>query len=797
MRVFKSQECFNRHKQSVGNAKSVCDSLGKCLHCDLVVKRSRLRRDLHHCGETRCSTCNSYVQTENHQCYMQPVREENTRDINEEANLLDEEANDENDTPQSGYNQLLFFDFECRQENGNHEPNLCIVQNEAGDECIFKGDNTRNEFCEWLFTKEHANCIVVAHNFQGYDGYFIQQFLHQNGVIFDLITRGAKILTLNVPLFKIKFIDSLSFIPMRLADFPKTFGLNELAKGYFPHLFNKKENENYVGPIPPSPFYNPDGMSPDEKETFLEWHGNMKENHYVFNFQQEIQTYCRSDVDILRRCCLEFRELFRDVTDIDPFEKCLTIASACNLVFRKNFLKENTIAIIPPHGYRPKDKQSILALKWLTYTAEKNDIYIQHSRNAGERRVGTYLLDGYHEETNTAYEINGCFWHGCLKCYARDTVNSVSGKTMHDLHQATMEKTCYLRDQGFNVIEVWECDITQELECSENMKSYFDSYDLIDPLEPRDAFFGGRTNAAKLFHECKDDEKIRYVDFTSLYPWANKTTRTVVGHPHIITENFDEDISNYFGLIKCTVLPPHGLFHPVLPYRTQGKLMFPLCKSCADACNQSPCTHSDTERSIQGTWCSVELEKALEKGYVILKLHEVWHFPQQSDELFKDYINTFLKIKQEASGYPKNCTTEEQRRLYVEEYYEREGIRLDPSKIEHNPGLRALAKLMLNSFWGKFAQRPNMSKVELIADPQVYFDYLTSDEINVLDANFVNDEVIEIHYENNENFIAPNSKTNVVIAAFTTAYARLKLYDVLDQLQERACITILIGDLCQ
>ena len=39
--------------------------------------------------------------------------------------------------------------------------------------------------------------------------------------------------------------------------------------------------------------------------------------------------------------------------------------------------------------------------------------------------------------------------------------------------------------------------------------------------------------------------------------------------------------------------------------------MFPLCKTCADACNQFPCTHNDSERAIQGTWCSVELEKAL------------------------------------------------------------------------------------------------------------------------------------------------------------------------------------------
>ena len=220
-------------------------------------------------------------------------------------------------------------------------------------------------------------------------------------------------------------------------------------------------------------------------------------------------------------------------------------------------------------------------------------------------------------------------------------------------------------------------------------------------------------------------------------------TRTVVGHPRIITENFD-DISTYFGLIKCTVLPPRGLFHPVLPYRTEGKLMFPLCKSCADTCHQTPCTHSDNERAIEGTWRSVELEKALEKGYRLLKIHKVWHFPATSDELFKEYINTFLKIKQEASGYPKDCVTEEQKQRYLDEYFEVSGIHLNPKKIEYNPGLRALAKLMLNSFWGKFTQRSNMVKTEQIQDPQVFFDYLTSDDINVLDADLVSDDIIEI-----------------------------------------------------
>jgi hypothetical protein len=43
------------------------------------------------------------------------------------------------------------------------------------------------------------------------------------------------------------------------------------------------------------------------------------------------------------------------------------------------------------------------------------------------------------------------------------------------------------------------------------MQQYFDNYNLTDPLEPRHTFYGGRTNATNLFHECKDDEEIRYI----------------------------------------------------------------------------------------------------------------------------------------------------------------------------------------------------------------------------------------------------------------------------------------------
>ena len=78
-----------------------------------------------------------------------------------------------------------------------------------------------------------------------------------------------------------------------------------------------------------------------------------------------------------------------------------------------------------------------------------------------------------------------------------------------------------------------------------------------------------------------------------------------------------------------------------------------------------------------------------------------------------------------------------------------------------------------------------MTQVELINDAERYFDLLTSDAVEVQNARFVNDEIIELHYVHTEDFIPSNAKTNVILAAFTTAHARLKLYSVLEGLGTR------------
>lgn len=88
----------------------------------------------------------------------------------------------------------------------------------------------------------------------------------------------------------------------------------------------------------------------------------------------------------------------------------------------------------------------------------------------------------------------------------------------------------------------------------------------------------------------------------------------------------------------------------------------------------------------------------------------------------------------------------------------------------------ALAKLMLSSFWGKFGLRSIMQQVDFVDYPAIYFDKLTSDKEEVTTVNYVSDDIVGMRLKYKKEFVETNTKTNVVIAAYTTAQACLNLY---------------------
>ena len=932
-REVRSKDCFKAHKETpkakgkrkFANLPSLCEQLWECPLCGVCIKR--IDRCRHECGETECyNCCKSYMANEQHLCYMRSMKS----DLNPD--------------------KFIFYDFECTQETGKHVPNFVVAHSicdmcedkpvtedascrNCGSRCmicdsfnkqendferepcegcgkrqvIFSGTNTLNDFCKWLIGTQHRNFTVIAHNARGYDSYFIYDYLIDNTHTPDVIFSGSKIMYMNVPTdgMNIRLLDSLNFLPMPLAQLPKSFGLKELKKGFFPHFYNTPTNQTKVlDSLPDVKYYDPDSMSKHRREEFLTWykeHRNCK-----FDFQVEMKEYCISDVDILLQACWEFRKLLKSQTgekkeiedlqnlmQMTIYQNCvdsfsfLTIASVCMGIFRAKFLPEtwtvllkekckvdcthgidcncewtparqidassplevlwegkweprgkftivrekfvkSAIGLPPVYGYGCKDTHSKECIEWLSvlqkqWLDEGRVIDIQHARSPegekvirceGQLKNSTYKVDGYFEYKGERYvcEYHGCNFHGCLTCFphGRETImnNHIS---MAQRWRNTQLKERVLRENGYIVFSKWSCQFAEDKK-DPDVSEFLNSLNIQEPINLRDCYFGGRTNGLVLYKYFKDGEMGKYVDFTSLYPDILKYRRFPVGHPEKIVRNFEECTVEkcdgncfyfpcegqhftlpYFGVMKVTVLPPTHLLHPVLPIKCNGKLKFPLCYTCASNDSKEICTCLDSERMFTHSYCTPELEVALNMGYTIVHIHEVLHWSEtemynpttKQGGLFTEYINTFLKLKQESSGFPQGVKSDEEKDKYIQEYLEHEGILLDKKSIVKNPGLRSLSKLALNSFYGKFGQRTNMKKTVFIKEIADLMQTLTDPDKKLVDFHLMGDDIVQVEYTTTEDFECQSINTNVTIAAFCTSWARLKLWSVMNRLGHR------------
>ena len=750
--------------------------------------------------------------------------------------------------------------------------------------------------------------------------------------------------------------------------------------------------------------------------TFLEWHSAQtqlyKVNKLVYDFQQELVSYCQSDVKLLKEDFLKFRTLIKKVcSGIDPFEVACTAASACNYIYRQLFMPKDSIAILPQNGYTGNELTSFLAAVWLSWVEQvandrkSNEFSIRLYKSGGglkrgrgkEQTLGSFKVDGLllykrnSQSKSTAcgsvvqkpqlsivLEFFGCYFHGCPSCYTdRDGVNKKrNATTMHDLYTTTvMDRLDWISAQISNgtvftttdnlrfvvhsIFFIWECEFKNLLKLSisedeegidttwthlprsvaarlsSSPSSISDDIQQVEqsrvihqtllyrlsnikllqqmsndsirysPLQPRDAFFGGRTeNFVMKWSRQLQSQTFKYVDVCSLYPYVNSRSVYPSGHPDLIliateqqqqsiarkekarnnsnsanekppqTSCFDEDVNvaqgkavefkfldrvdriltmpsnerdsggdqceaeqphslpppqrfrkfsqrtllefpitfvelklkneDYFGLLKCQVLPPSDIHLPILPFKLQSKLFFPLCRSCVEERSSMPdkksvdltskkCVHRKVEeRSFWGTFATPEVKLALENGYRVIDVAEIWSWSRakRSVTLFKEYIDNFLKIKMEASGWPKTCRCEEKmnsdsstemicehRRRYLQEMKKKEGISLDPARIEKNEGLRFIAKILLNSFWGYLEMRDNMPKTRYVNNYREVVDYFTSRTKRVTDATLVGDDLMLLQYQLIDDAADAPRKTNVILAAFTTAHARIKLFN--------------------
>ncbi|XP_055684231.1 uncharacterized protein LOC129790651 [Lutzomyia longipalpis] len=778
-RRFKGQICFNNH-----NISRVCEKLKMCRNCYLTFDASKE----HDCDKRKCDICGQNC-TIPHYCHMQPYKNRKNRN---EYCIIFYDCESEFTTLPGGYSK--------------HTPNLVIsctvchlcaaTPNSYCTRCgpserIFQSDENKSsveKFLDYVLQYREMCTRVIAHNAKSYDGQFILEELCKREYKISPILSGMKILCASVE--NITFLDSLSFIPFPLAQFSKSFGLEECTKGYYPYKFNKPENRSYVGPYPDMDMYPIASMTTSQYNDFLEWYNANK--HNTFDNKAELIRYCRQDVKILMKGCLNFMFSFIETTDVNPFLEAITIADSVMKVYRKNYLKPNSLGITPKNNYNSNfiHLQSKISLKWLVYLKLKENINLRYEVKLRNCR---YIADGYDEASNTVYSFEGCYYHGHT-CYLNrmQVCSNDPYDTLHNRYEATLRRLEHIRKLGYNVVSMWECEFRKILKDDPQLTQQIEQHREItdSSFNLRSAVYGGRTEVFRLHYKCKPGDRIYYYDFTSLYPWANKYSKYFVGHPTIHKDiESQEEALKYDGVIKCKVLPPRGLYIPCLPYRCNNRLTFPLCCQCAEDLNISNCTHSDNERALTGFWSLDEVRLAVEHGYKIQKCFELWayetsQYNRETGErgLFADYVDNFLKIKQESSGWPKDAKSDADKERYIQEYLEKEGIQLEKDKIAVNKGMRSLSKIVLNSLWGRFIMREDYSKTTICNSSSELNDLLQSENIELLDLYPAGPTQIFVSWKHIDEHEVPSKYVNLGVGICTTTNARIKLYSVLSKL---------------
>ena len=341
------------------------------------------------------------------------------------------------------------------------------------------------------------------------------------------------------------------------------------------------------------------------------------------------------------------------------------------------------------------------------------------------------------------------------------------------------------------------------------------------------ALRGGRTEVRKVFHEVSDTDwsrgvRIRYQDIVSMYPYVQVARDYPIGLPTIevydpeffpcyehrnpvdgnvvnlhcdctleqkkrwsdrlcriaeLPEPTPEQIlddESFFGFVCASLTPPTGMFHPVLVTWDE---------------EAGKCTGSLLPIRA-GVFTSVEFKHALKRGYTLDKIHRLDRYHKRSG-LWTDLIkDLYIEKMANSQGIP----SEEDQQKIAADYEEEFGMGQAVSESFHrwgnNPARKQTFKILLNSGWGKHAQRPIMPQTKI----------LDSDATDEMLALFKNVEHQTVKLQDfailgNKTFIKHSSlglKTNpnlhhgyLPAAVFVPAYGRLMLLEQLERLGKR------------
>lgn len=787
------------------------------------------------CNETRCMMCGEKIvmqERANHQCYIRncklkkPMNKYWSYDVETARGIYDEHvlylitAWPIYDIPDSV--MIPLFPFPHRIFNDDKNRPVFIFWG-LGDPAEGTGVY---QFFEFITHPALSGSEFFAHNGGKYDTIFIENYMSKYKMLApSKISRGLKILNLYYPTLDITFKDSINFIPSALRNMSTDFGIEELRKGHFPHklitveYLKEAERTNFIVPRPSRDMFHADFGTGQtgirdraEFEAFLDQFYSTSD---PWNLKQDAIDYCISDTILLGKTLHEYREKTIYLTDgiervcekfqtFDPLQY-VTGPSGIMKFYLSQLLPEKTISIID----RYESLVKIMTEKWLLWEEYKRGIQITRVLD-----IDNMIVAG--ESEDFIFRFLPCYNHGCPICMAPVARNARVGWSFGKLLEMTRDAETKLSIlTRKKVIDMWSHTWTNMIVSEEYQEWYTrNEQKIIDelPLDPRDAYKGGITELYKIFYPGK----IQMVDYVSQYPTSllgesicpftqDKIYWPMPTGPHTsIWKPKKYSFENQLGVIKCRVLPPQDLYAPFLGYKLKSlvdpgvnEVIYGLCKECMDIRNQKECFHiNEFERSFVGTWTLTEIDYALSLGYKILNITEVWVYQDKDHNLFKNFIVPFMitKITSKKSGLVVNeefTTKGLELAAYVKEST---GVQLVPSQFQNSPSLRTIAKLIMNSFYGKWGQRSIWSESAVYdesdeKDMKRCWKLLSSHDVSISFGEVIqigDRTLISMMYEKDPATTKGDKQKNDHIAAYVTAYGRIMIHRAIHNIGDKA-----------
>ncbi len=378
-------------------------------------------------------------------------------------------------------------------------------------------------------------------------------------------------------------------------------------------------------------------------------------------------------------------------------------------------------------------------------------------------------------------------------------------------------------------------EITEKIAKSE-------SWAVLLPVEyhfARKALRGGRTDVRKLYHAITPEqhasgERICYQDICSEYPFQQVEHDFPVGIPEIriydeawrpcihkvhnddaclqegaglrgikggcrhsrgemlskqevrlnIKHHFGQQPSisemmsrDFFGIVCASVTPPVDLYHPVLVQYDDDAM------KCISSC----------EPIKEGFFTSVELQCAIERGYTIDKIHRFDKYTR-APSLWRD---TTIKLFIEKMVNSRDRPGDEEAEEMIAAYERKFGIGAQiaatfrDDKWGRNPAKKQTAKIMMNSVWGKHAEKPIQEECKFFSlnkgNETVYtfYDNVFKGNYELNSQIILSGDTVMYKYKVTDKIKFDATKGYLPAAVFVPAYGRLQLEAELFKLGKR------------